>query len=528
MAGDRREFSLGAGVDGAVDRLLVVFGDQLDAEAGALRALDPETDAVLMMEVEAASRDPVSHVQRTVQFLAAMRHFAMDLDDAGWRVRYVPLNEAHNTQTFEGEIGRAIGLLSPREVHATRPGSWAAMRALRGACESSGVPLTLHEDEHFLSTPTEFEDWARGRKELILEHFYRRQRKRLGILIDDDGGPVGGEWNFDAENRQTFKAAPDAPPPPRFEPDPITREVIELVGRRLPDLPGSAAGFSWPVTRTQALEALRDFIDNRLPRFGDYQDAMWSGEVSLYHSLLSPSINLKLLNPREVVEAALGAFENGDAPVNSVEGFVRQIIGWREFIRGVYWLEGEGYGQRNELEHDGELPEFYWTGQTDMACMADAVGKVLDHAYSHHIERLMILGNFALLAGVRPRAIDDWFIGMYADAVEWVTTPNVVGMAMHADGGVVGTKPYAASANYINKMSNHCQGCKYDRKARTGEDACPFNTLYWDFLIRNHERFKANRRMALILKNVERMPEDERVEITAAGRRLRGRLGVSG
>ncbi|MEM9374363.1 MAG: cryptochrome/photolyase family protein, partial [Planctomycetota bacterium] len=333
-------------------------------------------------------------------------------------------------------------------------------------------------------------------------------------------------WNFDKENRKSFKRPPDAPPMVVFEPDRITRQVIEEVHSRLPGIPGRINSFGWPVTRARALESLDDFIKHRLRFFGDHQDAMWTGQRTLFHSVISPALNLKLLNPREVCHAAIDAYESGKAPINAVEGFVRQIIGWREFIRGVYHHEGPGYDRRNELGHKGKLPEFYWTAETDMKCMSEALSGVVHHAYGHHIERLMVTGNYALIAGIHPSRVHEWYLGMYADAVDWVTAPNTIGMALHADGGVVGTKPYAASANYINKMSNHCKHCRYDRSVRSGENACPFNVFYWDFLIRHETRFAKNHRMRMILKHVEQMTPEERVAITTSAKSIRDEQGI--
>jgi deoxyribodipyrimidine photolyase-related protein len=509
-----------------VRSLAVILGDQLDRSYLDALGLDRGRDAVLMMEVTEASAEPPSHVQRTVLFLSAMRHFAEAVAADGWWVEYRRLTDRRNTQTFTGELGRAIRALKPERVVAIEPGSHAVLGALEGACDEACVEFAMLEDPHFLCSTRAFEDWASGRKGLIHEHFYRAQRKALGVLVNDDGTPVGGAWNYDKQNRKAFRDAPDPPDVPRFVPDAITREVIADVREALPDLPGRLDGFAWPVTREDALVCLEDFVAHRLPMFGDHQDAMWAGEDTLFHAVISPTLNLKLLDPREVYRAALDAYESGDAPLNAVEGFIRQIIGWREFIRGVYWHEGPGYGDRNALDQHGALPELYWTGETDMECMRHALRSVLDRAYAHHISRLMVTGNFALIAGVEPRAVNDWYHGMYADAIDWVTTPNTIGMAMHADGGVVGTKPYAASGKYIQRMGNYCKACPYNVKARTGDDACPFNTFYWDFLIRNEDRFRRNPRMSLILKHVEKLGSEERVEITVDAKRLRNRMGI--
>lgn len=508
------------------DVLYILLGDQLDRQSPILDRIDAERDAILMMEVEAESRSPASHKQRTAMFLAAMRHHAVWLRDRGLRVEYVRLDDDDNTQSFQGEVERAVERLSPSRVVVVEPGEHRVRESLESACDTADVAMEVLDDPHFLTSPAEFASWAKGRKQLTMEYFYREQRRRLGMLVDGRE-PIGGEWNFDKDNRESFKRAPRPSPVPIFEPDAITREVIDLVEERMPDLPGSMEGFAWPVTREQAIVALDDFIDNRLTRFGAYEDAMWSGERTLYHARLSPAVNLHLLSPRECAERAIKAFEAGRAPINSVEGFVRQHIGWREFIRGVYFLEGIGYGDRNELGETGSLPEFYWSGETDMACMADCIGSVVADAYAHHIPRLMVMGNFAMLAGVEPRQVADWYLGMFADGIDWVTAPNVIGMAMHADGGVVGTKPYAASGKYIKRMSNYCDGCRYNVNKRTGDDACPFNTLYWDFLIRHRGTFRANNRMAMILKNVDRLKQEERVEITVSATKLRAKIGVT-
>jgi deoxyribodipyrimidine photolyase-related protein len=519
--------------------LALVFGDQLDAGSPALARLDKARDVVLMAEVRGESTHVPSHAQRTVMFLSAMRHFASDLRDAGFTVRYVSLTDPDNTHHLETEIERAVRELGPEHVICVRPGEWRVLELTRRACASGGVGLDVLEDPHFFTTPADFARWAKGRSSLTMEFFYRQQRRTTGYLMDGDA-PEGGEWNYDADNRESFgRRGPPAPipRPVRFAPDATTRAVIADVKHAIPGLPGlldvGGAAFGWPVTREQALLALRDFTDHRLALFGRYEDAMWEGEDFVYHSALSPALNLKLVSPRECCDAAVAAFEAGRAPLASVEAFVRQLIGWREFIRGVYWLEGPEYADRNGLGAGLDLPSFYWDAQTDMRCLREAVGSVLRNAYAHHIPRLMVLGNFAMLAGVRPRAVSDWFLGMFADGVDWVTLPNVVGMALHADRrpgappgetGLVGTKPYAASANYLSKMGNSCASCRYDPKAREGDDACPFNVLYWDFLIRHRAVLGRNQRMSIIMKNVERMRPEQLVSISVSAERIKRRL----
>jgi deoxyribodipyrimidine photolyase-related protein len=512
-------------VDGPVDQLLVLFGDQLDDRSPAFEALDKRRDAVLMMEIKEEASHVPSHRQRTTLFLSAMRHFALALIEKDWRVRYIKLDEPRNTHSFDTEVGRAWKALRPRKLIVQRPGEHRVMAMAEGWKRDLGA-VDILEDEHFLCSVDRFSRWASGKKSLVMEMFYREERKRLGVLMDDGDKPAGGAWNLDKENRRSFKAAPDAPPIYRARPDAVTKEVIAIVERTFPDAPGRMNSFGWGVTRDEAKRALKDFIDNRLARFGDHQDAMWTDQPWLFHAQLSPYINLHLLSPMELVEPAIEKFEAGEAPLNAVEGFVRQIIGWREFIRGVYWLEGPDYTERNALDHHGALPDFYWTGQTDMRCMQDSIGQVLEHGYGHHIQRLMITGNFALIAGVHPQRVNDWYLGMYVDAVDWVTAPNTLGMAMHADGGVVGTKPYAASANYIHKMSNYCKSCRYDPGKRTGDDACPFNTFYWDFLLRHEEQFNENQRMKLMMSHVRKINKQEKVELRVSASKRREEFGI--
>ena len=511
---------------GSVRDLVIVFGDQLDLDATVLTEMDKQRDAVLMMEAADESHHVPSHQQRTVLFLAAMRHFALELKKKDYRVIYRRLNDDANSDSFYGYITAAVDEFKPERLRCTRPGEWRVLTMLESLAGKLKIELDVTEDQHFFTTPSEFAEWAEGRKQLVMEYFYREQRKVTGILMESSGKPVGGEWNFDKDNRGTFKSPPNPPDPYVPTVDEITREVIDLVKRELPDLPGHVEQFHWPVTRRTAMKALDDFIEHRLSKFGTYQDAMWTDEPWLYHARLSPLLNLKLLHPREVIDRAVEAYEAGTAPINAVEGFVRQLLGWREFIRGVYWNEGNEYGNGNFLDEQGELPSFYWTADTEMACMRDCIGQVLEHGYGHHIQRLMITGNFALIAGINPRAISDWYLGMYVDAVDWVTLPNTLGMVMHADGGVVGTKPYAASANYIGKMSNYCKNCRFNPKTRADVDSCPFNTFYWEFLMRNEEALGKNHRMAMSYRNLKRINSDEKKKIRERAADLRATFGI--
>jgi deoxyribodipyrimidine photolyase-related protein len=540
---DRSEAGPGGG------RLIAVLGDQLDARSLALEGIDAARDTILMMEVAEESEHVPSHVQRTALFLSAMRHFAAELEQRGLRVRYVRLTDAGNTGSFGGELARAIAELRPELVRVVEPGEHRVRAIFERAAREAGVALEVVEDRHFLTTREEFAAWAKGRKApLVMENFYRWQRERLGILMEGKGKPVGGAWNFDKDNRESFgKSGPSPRPraPVQFEPDEITRQVIADVRARLGiqaergegfeygrGLPGRVESFGWPVTRAQALDALEDFVAHRLAKFGQFEDAMWTGEPVLYHSTLSAAMNLKLLDPRECVDAAVRAFERGKAELRSVEGFVRQIIGWREFVRGVYFFEGPGYAERNSMGHERALPEFLWTGKADMNCLRECVGQVVERGFGHHIQRLMVVGNFALLAGVHAKKLSDWFLGMYVDGVEWATLPNVLGMSQHADArpgerqGVVGTKPYISGGNYLSKMSNYCAGCRYDPSKRTGDKACPFTAMYWDFLNRHRERLSRNPRVGPVLRSIDRFSAEELTQITITARRVRERVGI--
>lgn len=509
------------------DRIVLVLGDQLARDTAFFADLDPGRDVVVLIEAGEEATHVPSHRQRTTLFLSAMRHFAIDMADRGVPIWYLDLEEEDNPGTLAGGLQRAIAELGADRAKVRMPGDRRVLDSILRAAEDAGCDLEVEEDPWFLSTVDDFAAWRSGRKTTVMDHFYRVERRRADVLLEDDGSPVGDAWSHDAANRESFKSAPEPTPPWFPEPDDITLEVIRLVGRRFPDAPGRMERFIWATTPEDANRMLEEFIEHRLSMFGRFQDAMWEGEPFLNHSLISPALNLQLLDPRRCIELAVAAYESGKAPIESVEGFIRQIMGWREFIRGIYWTESDDYGDRNGLEEEGRLPEWYWTGETDLACLRDSIGQVVEHGYGHHIQRLMVTGNFALISGVHPRAISDWYLAMYVDAVDWVSLPNTLGMVMHADGGVVGTKPYAASANYIGKMSNHCKGCRWNRKARSGEDACPFNVFYWDFMIRHRERLRGNRRMAIALKNVDRLDPDEKDRITATATLHRKTLDIA-
>jgi len=503
--------------------LIPILGDQLSIGLSSLRDADRTTAQLLMMEV-AEETSYVRHHKRKIAFIfSAMRHHAAALREAGWQVDYVMLDDPDATGSFTGEVARAIARHAPDRIVVTEAGEWRVAAMLDSWETVFGLPVEVRADTRFVATHAEFADWAEGRKQLRMEYFYRDMRRKTGLLIDGDK-PAGGAWNFDSENR---KAAPRdlmMPRPLSFAPDTITQQVLALVAGRFADHPGSLDDFDFAVTRADALAQQAHFMEHALNGFGDYQDAMLSGEPFLWHSILSPYINAGLLDPLELAGAVEERFRAGQVAINSAEGFIRQVIGWREYVRGIYWREGPDYVSRNFLDAHRPLPEFYWTGETDMHCLSQAIGQTLDLAYAHHIQRLMITGNFALLIGADPAEVHRWYLEVYADAYEWVELPNTLGMSQFADGGLLGSKPYAASGAYINRMSDYCSHCRYDVKQRTGPDACPFNALYWDFLARNAKKLASNQRLAMPYRTWEKMAAQTQTELRASAASFLDRL----
>ena len=505
--------------------LVLVLGDQLDLEASAFNGFDAAQDAVWMAEAREESTHVWSSKQRIALFLSAMRHFAQVLRDAGRPLHYHRLDDPGHVAALDSlgaKLRADLMTLAPERVVMTAPGDWRVFKQLKAVVEAAGLTLEVCEDHHFFTTVSDFATHAKGRKSLRLEYFYRELRQRHNILMDD-GQPAGGKWNFDADNRETFGAKGPGVLPPRaaFKPDSLTREVITLVKTRYADHPGTLDSFAWPVTRTQALQALQRFVVERLPLFGRYEDALWPGEPWLYHSHLSSAMNLKLLSAREVVQAAEIAYRAGHVPLQSAEGFIRQILGWREYVRGIYWTQMPSYIERNALGAEENLPTWFWTGNTDMACLQDALTQTLEHGYAHHIQRLMVTGLFALLLGVRPQQVHAWYLSVYVDAVEWVELPNTLGMSQYSDGGLMASKPYVATGKYIQRMGGPCKGCRYDPALREGERACPYTTLYWDFLMRHETLLAKNARMALQVKNVARMTESEKQAVLLRAEEIR-------
>ena len=488
--------------------LIVILGDQLSPNISSLKQAEPTRDRVLLAEVMSEATYVRHHKKKIAFVFSAMRHFASELKAQGWTLDYIRLDDPDNAGSLSDEVARAVARHRPENIVVTEPGEWRVRRMIDGWSAGFGLPVNILDDDRFICSRNEFAAWADGRKQLRMEYFYRDMRRRTGLLMQGDK-PIGGRWNFDSENRKP--AQPDLlmPRPATFEPDETTLEVLDLVDAHFPDHFGDLRPFWFAVTRRQAEHALDNFVTNALADFGNYQDAMLEGERFLYHSVLSHCLNAGLLDPLEICRRVEAAYEAGSAPLNAAEGFIRQIIGWREYVRGIYWLTMPGYAQSNFLGAKRPLPAFYWTGETQMACLSAAITQTKEEAYAHHIQRLMLTGNFAMLAGVDPHEVHEWYLAVYADAYEWVELPNTIGMSQFADGGLLGSKPYAGGGNYINKMSDHCRGCSFDVKRKHGAGACPFNALYWDFLARNRDRLGENPRLGPVYRTWDKMSAEQ-------------------
>jgi deoxyribodipyrimidine photolyase-related protein len=492
-------------------KLILILGDQLDQDSAALKELDVQVDEILMVESADEAQHVWSHKARIALFLSAMRHFAEHLKSLGFPLTYIQ----HSSKTIVEELRSKI--LDGKFTHliCVEPGEWRLKKAIEALATELKITLEMRQDTHFYCTHEEFKAWVANKKELRLEYFYRLMRKTHHILVDKEGNPEGGQWNFDRDNRKPFpKKGPGLIPPPElFEPDEITKTVLTEIEGRYPDHPGSLAHFQWPVTREQALQALQGFVEHRLATFGIYEDAMWTDTPFGWHSLLSSAMNLKLLNPREVIDAVLVAWKKHDLELATVEGFIRQILGWREFVRGMYYLDMPQMALDNFYGHQNPLPTWYWTGKTKMKCMQEAIGQTLQYGYAHHIQRLMVTGNFALLAEILPKEVCDWYLAVYVDAIEWVELPNTAGMALFASGGRFTSKPYIASGAYIKRMSNYCGSCHYKSDIRFGEGACPITNLYWNFLIKHRTQFEASPRTRLMTANLSRISDADQQAI---------------
>lgn len=489
-------------------RLILILGDQLTRGISALRAADKARDVVVMAEVMDEGTYVEHHPQKIALVLTAMRKFANGLVEEGWRVAYSQLDDPETGPSIGAELLRRAAEFGAKGCIATRPGEWRLIALL----EALPLPVQQLPDDRFICSEVEFAAWASGRKHLRMEYFYRDMRRKTGLMMNLET-PAGGQWNFDHDNRKPAKADMFKAPPLRFDPDVVTERVLAMVDARFSKHFGNLRPFGWATDRAGALQVLDHFIINALPTFGDFQDAMLTGDPVLSHSLISPYLNIGLLTPIEVCQSIENAWKNGTVPINSAEGFIRQIIGWREFVRGIYNLYGPGYSAQNTLQHTRDLPAVYWGASTRMACMAHSVRQTRDMAYAHHIQRLMITGNFALLAGIDPAQVHGWYLAVYADAFEWVEAPNTIGMSQYADGGVLGSKPYVSSGAYIDRMSDYCKNCGYSVKEKQGPNACPFNLLYWHFLTRHRARFENNPRMAQMYRVWDKMADGHKSQV---------------
>jgi len=491
------------------NNLCVILGDQLSPNISSLKGFKKKQDKILMMEVFNEAEYVNHHKKKLVLVFSAMRHFAKELQNKGFSVKYSKINESKNN--FTKELVHQCKKIQPKRVVITYPGEYRVLQEIKKWQKILNIPVSIIEDDRFFCTIDEFKSWAEGRKELRMELFYQMMRKKYDILIDKNGKPKGGKWNYDIKNRKSLpKNHPHIPKPLKHKPDNITKQVVTEVKKKFPKHFGDLDPFWFAVTHDQARKSLNDFVKNRLGMFGPYEDAMAQEENFLYHSFLSMYLNLGLLEPKQIINKVL---EKDGIRVESVEGFVRQILGWREYIRGIYWHTMPEYSKTNYFDAKNKLPKFYWTGNTEMNCLKNCIEQTIKESYAHHIQRLMITGNFALIAGIKPEEVCEWYLSVYADAYEWVELPNTHGMTLYADGGILGSKPYAASGNYINKMSDYCKDCKYNVKKKEGDDACPFNYLYWNFFLKNQKKLEKNPRLWTVFSNIKKMSEEKKKQI---------------
>lgn len=503
----------------------VIFADTLCLNASLIQEANKEQDIFLFMEVHEEFSYVSHHFKKILFLLSAMRHFAKLLEAKGFCVRYVKHDSPQNTHSFSSEISRAIDELSPQSIAFITPGEYRVRQAIISTLKDKNCNFEEHHDSKFMVSHKDFKAWTSDKKSLQMEYFYRYCRKKFNILMDG-AKPIGGKWNYDSDNRKKPPKSYQPNLPCRFTPDAITLELIETLQYKLTNHIGDGENFHYAVTRDQALKVLDYFIQNNLPEFGVYQDAMLIDEPWMSHSHISLYLNIGLITPHECIDSALKSYEKGLSPINSVEGFVRQIMGWREYVRGIYWTYMPKYKDENALMAKNKLPDFFWHGKTKMKCLSQCISQTIDNAYAHHIQRLMVIGNYCLLTAIDPNAVQAWYLAVYADAFEWVELPNVQGMILYADNGLMSSKPYAASGAYINKMSNYCDSCEYSVKEKTGENACPFNYLYWNFMINNRSQLNNNHRLAFIYKQLDKMPEEKKSLITASAKQFLASLGT--
>ena len=494
--------------------LRLILGDQLNEKHSWFDKINPNVIYV-MMEVRSETDYVKHHIQKVSAFFAAMRSFSESLQAKGHHVHYIRLDDPENKHDFSLNIAALVNLTHAKSVEYQCPDEYRLHKLLASLRHELGVPVQSVSSEHFLVEMHEFATYFNKDKMPIMEFFYRKMRKKYQIMMESNGDdPTGGKWNFDHLNRNKLPA--NIPIPQRFTIKNDVSDIVSMIQQQGITTFGSVQpkSFVWPINRVQALDLLQDFLENGLASFGTYQDALTDRDPFLFHSRLSFALNSKILHPLEVCRACLAYWEDHpEIDIAQVEGFIRQIIGWREYVRGVYWVTMPEYASKNYLNHQEKLPQMYWSGQTKMACMKQAIGQSLEFAYAHHIQRLMVTGNFALLLGVHPDEVDAWYLGVYIDAIEWVEMPNTRGMSQFADGGIVGTKPYVSSANYLHKMGDHCKNCHYNYKEKIGEKACPFNALYWDFYIRHEDKFRTNPRVSMAYRHIDKFSSKDKEAI---------------
>lgn len=501
----------------------LVLGDQLNPEHSWFRDVD-DTVLYLMMEVRQETDYVLHHAQKVLGVFASMRYFAAELVRRGHRVHYLCIADPSNTQGVQTNIDRLVARCGASAFEYQEPDEYRLDAQLSDTAWALPVPRRMVSSEHFFTTRHEVALGFAGRKQWLMESFYRAMRVKHRVLVTADGAPEGGAWNYDHDNRKPWNGDPLVPEDTRTQRD-HSDLWSEIVGAGVKTFgKPQASQFRWPLHREDALAHLDAFVTNILPFFGDYQDAMSAYSWRLFHSLLSFALNTKMIHPNEVVARAEHAWRSGSVPLSSAEGFIRQVLGWREYVRGVYWARMPGYETSNFFAHLQPLPSWFWTGKTSMRCVARAVGQSLDYAYAHHIQRLMVIGNFALLAGLQPHALHQWYLGVYIDAFEWVELPNTLGMSQFADGGMLATKPYVSSASYIDRMSDSCNGCHYDKKSKVGARACPFNALYWDFFARHADKLAGNPRVSLVYGQLAKMDGQKLSELRSHASRVRASL----
>ncbi|PWF49111.1 cryptochrome/photolyase family protein [Massilia glaciei] len=504
-------------------RLRLILGDQLNAQHRWFGEVDDATIYVLM-EVRQETDYVLHHAQKILAIFAAMRALARQLRAAGHKLHYLAIDDARNLQSIPANIDALAAQYRATAVEYQEPDEWRLDQQLYLHGRRSPIPWLMVDSDHFYTTRNGAADIFMGRKQWLMEFFYRRMRVEHQVLMDDSTKPLGGQWNFDHDNRKPWRGVPAEPADARALHD-HSALWKTIVGAGVKSFGNPKADrFAWALDREEALHQLDAFIDNALPQFGDFQDAMSAKAWRLFHSLLSFALNVKMLNPREVVARAEAAYQAGRAPLAAVEGFIRQILGWREYVRGVYWANMPGYAEKNFFGHTRALPGWFWDGKTRMNCLSHAITQSLEQAHAHHIQRLMVIGNFALLAGLDPAQVHRWYLGVYIDAFEWVELPNTVGMSQFADGGLLATKPYVSSAAYIDRMGDYCKGCHYDKKLRVGERACPFNALYWDFFQRNAATLERNPRIGMVYRQLAKMDEAEIADFQRQARSVTGNL----